>query len=450
MMFKSLKVQLALAMVGLAVGSIFSVGLLVNGTLTTRFESYLRASLEERSRSMAESLGRSFETRGDWDPGLLMNLTHLAMSEGLTLELTSPAGSPIWRMGGMMDMAQPFSAAGQGIAVSQSVTAGERGVGVLTLRTVGAGGPFSYLEQSFLDDLNRSILLSGLGVGGLALAAGFMLAGGIARPLASITAAARRIKSGDLAARVGETGPNEVRELAASINHLAEGLSTQEKLRRRLTADVAHELRTPLATMQSHVEAFIDGVWEATPERLGICYDELLRLTRLVGDLERLAEAEAENRLELAETLAGTLLSQAAGSFEASFQAKGVRLRVEPVDPSLSLRADPDKLLRILGNLLSNALKYTPAGGEVGLSVRSEGDRVVFEVSDTGPGIPEGEMPFIFERFYRGDPSRTRSTGGAGLGLAIVLALARTHGGTVEVSSRVGAGSRFRVILPGR
>ncbi len=458
-MFRNLKSRLILAMVGLAAGSILIVGLLVNGALTTRFEDYLRANLDERSRTMAGALGRAYEARGGWDQRMLMDLTHLAMSESLSLELKSPEGTVLWRtmgmgmgmmprMPGMHEMPGTGGNLGGMASSSQDVKAGNRTVAVLTLRARGGPGVFSNLELAFLRGLNRSILISGLGVGALALVAGLLMASGVTRPLASVTDAARRIRSGDLSVRVGESGPEEVRELGSAVNHLAEGLATQEKLRRRLTADVAHELRTPLATMQSHLEAFSDGVWEATPERLAVCQSELLRLVRLVGDLERLAQAEAEPKLEIEEIAAREVVDRTAGAFQAAFAAKGVQLVLNPGDSGLKVRADRDKLAQILGNLVYNALKYTPPGGRVGIEARSDGARIIFEVSDTGPGIPEEELPFVFERFYRGDPSRTRLTGGAGLGLAIAMALARAHEGTIEVESQVDRGSRFRLILP--
>lgn len=451
-MFKSLKSRLILAMVGLVAGSILVVGLLVNQALALRFESYLRANLEERSRTMAEALGRSYEARGTWDQAILMDLNHLAMSENLSFELKTPEGAGMMphmpEMPGLPGMGRGHGAdPGEGIANSQNVMAGGRAVAVLTLRT-GGGGVFSRLELAFLNDLNWSILLSGFGVGVMALAAGLLMASGVTRPLASITTAARRIRTGDLAVRVEETGPEEVRELGSAINRLAEGLSIQEKLRRRLTADVAHELRTPLATMQSHLEAFTDGIWEPTAERLAVCHSELLRLARLVGDLELLAQAEAEPSLKIGKLQVQEVIHQAVGAFEAAFADKGVELGQKPVGGALMVRADRDKLVQILENLLSNALKYTPPGGRVELEACANGEQAVFEVSDTGPGIPDEELPFIFERFFRGDPSRTRSTGGAGLGLAIAMALTRAQGGTIEVESRIGEGSRFRVILP--
>jgi two-component system sensor histidine kinase BaeS len=212
---------------------------------------------------------------------------------------------------------------------------------------------------------------------------------------------------------------------------------------------VAHELRTPLTTLRSHLEALIDGVWEASPARLKGLHEETLRLGRLVEDLSSLSRYE-QGGLELKrEPLrAAELAAPVVALWQERFRRKGVSLELRAGAPEAMIRADREKLTQVLTNLLDNALNFTPPGGKVQVSVSAKAGGVELAVEDTGCGIPAEDLPHVFERFYRADPSRARDTGGFGIGLSIVREIVRAHGGTVEVRSAPGRGSEFRVILP--
>ncbi len=271
----------------------------------------------------------------------------------------------------------------------------------------------------------------------------------ILRPLSALQRAARRLAQGDLTVRVPESGDDELRALARAFNRMAQALQAAEQARRRLTADIAHELRTPLAVQQAHIEALLDGVYPLTPERLVPILEQNRLLARLVEDLRTLSLAE-EGRLPLQlHTLdVRESLLQAAEQFRAAAQAEGVTLELDLPDEALPVRADPERLNQVLHNLLANALRHTPRGGRVELGARREGADVVFWVRDTGPGLPPGTEEQVFQRFYRVDRARDRAHGGTGLGLSIVRALVRAHLGDVKAQNHPEGGAMFIVRLP--
>jgi two-component system, OmpR family, sensor histidine kinase BaeS len=269
--------------------------------------------------------------------------------------------------------------------------------------------------------------------------------------LNKVSFAANQLQQHNLDIRIPLSGlPTEVKHLAISFNNLAETLSKGEMLRKQFTGDLAHELRTPLATLRSQIEAYQDGIWEPTPQRLQSSHEELMRLVRLVNELEKLLAAEnPQIRLEKAEVEAGNVLHALWEMFLPSFKEKGVSLHIEEPTEQLFFKADKDRLMQILSNILNNALKYTPKEKNVTISITSEKVGFVgFKVQDEGAGMSEEDLPYIFERFYRGDKSRDRKTGGVGIGLSIVKALMDAHKGTIKVKSRLNKGTSFTLWFP--
>jgi signal transduction histidine kinase len=223
-------------------------------------------------------------------------------------------------------------------------------------------------------------------------------------------------------------------------------LDKQESLRRRLTADVAHELRTPLTSIGTHLEAMMTGLFEPTPEHLQSCYDETVRLGKVVSDLEMLAKSENDMSLEKAELNLLSAAREAVLAWQAEADRKHITLNV--TGESVTVKADKNRLAQVMANLVSNAIKYTLENGEVNVTVSDSGKHGIITVSDNGIGIPADDLPYIFERFYRVDKSRTRTSGGSGIGLAIVKSIVTAHGGKVSVRSSFGNGSTFIVELP--
>lgn len=290
--------------------------------------------------------------------------------------------------------------------------------------------------------------LVALAVAGLA---GLWTAGRIARPLVHLRDAAQRFDLRDLSRRVPVEGSDEIADLAQAFNHMGDRLEREERARRQLLADVAHELRHPLAVLKGRLELMQDGAVTTDQEALLALQDEVIRLTRLVGDLRDLSLAEVGRlSLHLAPVSIPALLDALLTNLEPVAAAKEIALTAEAGGDLPAVQADYDRIRQVLVNLLSNALQYTPQGGRVRIKGWQEGSEVVLRVCDTGPGVAPEDLPHLFERFYRADKSRSRATGGSGLGLAIVRSLVELHGGRVKAESELGKGTCFTVWLPVR
>jgi signal transduction histidine kinase len=277
---------------------------------------------------------------------------------------------------------------------------------------------------------------------------------GFADPLARVMAAADAVAEGDLSIRVQERGPGEIRQLARSFNRMVGEIERQDRLRRDLTADVAHELRTPLHILQGNLEGLQDGIYQPTPEQVELLLDETRQLARLVEDLRTLTLAESgqltlvKQRVDLSQ-----LVADAVASFRGRAEEAGVSLRYgsPPAEENRSIQGDPGRLDQVLSNLLANALQHTAAGGSVEVRMAPTPEGVQVQVSDDGEGIPAEDLPFIFDRFWRGE---RRADRGSGLGLAIARQLIQAHGGRIWAESPVeagfgpGRGSSFTFTLP--
>lgn len=274
----------------------------------------------------------------------------------------------------------------------------------------------------------------------------------IATPLADVMAAADAVGDGDLSVRVPERGPGDFGRLAKSFNRMTEELERADQQRRNLTADVAHELRTPLHVIQRNLEGILDGVYEPMSEHINTTLDETRLLARLVDDLRTLSLAEAgQLPLTWEPVDVAELLADVSTSFSGQAEAAGIDLRVEiEGDASdLTITGHMGRLDHVLSNLMANALRYTPAGGAVTLLAQPMDGGVRIIVRDTGRGIPREDLPYVFDRFWRRDRSRSHAGGaGSGLGLAIARQLVHAHGGRIGVESEPGRGITFTVELP--
>lgn len=309
-----------------------------------------------------------------------------------------------------------------------------------------------HVERAFNDSLLIAL--------GVALVTSVLMALGVTayftrrvqRSTAAVAESAVDIASGQYRARVPSPGlGSEFDLLATTINELAERLGDVETTRRRILADLAHEMRTPLASIEAHLEAVEDGVRELDEATLAVLHSDTRRLQRLAEDISAVSQAE-EGRLESrpVPTMAGTLLESAAAAAGDAFHAKGVELLVDADTVAGPVLVDPQRMAQVLGNLLDNALRHTPPGGTVKLTVGQPDRRwVELKVGDTGEGIDPAHLPHVFERFYRADAARARSRGGSGIGLTISRALVEAHGGRLSASSEgLGEGATFTVRLP--
>ena len=267
---------------------------------------------------------------------------------------------------------------------------------------------------------------------------------GVGMPLGDIVSAAERVGSGDFSARLIERGPPFLRSVARAFNTMTTKLEKQERLRRDLMADVAHELRTPLSVMRGRLEGIVDGVYARDDATLTTLLDETRVLERLVEDLRTMAHAEGGTLMLQKETTdLGVLIGDVVRLFAARAATDGIYLCVDVPAPMPMIEIDPLRVREILANLVANALRYTSRDGRVGVSAASGDDTVTIQVEDTGAGIPADELPRIFDRFAKGDDSR-----GSGLGLAIARRLTEAHGGSIGAVSTVGAGTTITIRLP--
>jgi two-component system OmpR family sensor kinase/two-component system sensor histidine kinase BaeS len=313
--------------------------------------------------------------------------------------------------------------------------------------------------QNFLSQINRALLQAGLIAGSLGILLGVIIAWGVSAPLGRLATAARQISQGQLEQRVPLKGTDEIAALAEAFNDMASELQHAEKLRRNLVADVAHELRTPLSVVQGNLRAILDGVFPLNEEEVASIYDETLTLNRLVNDLRELSQAEARQvSLNLQPSELSDIVTNTSDRVRELSREKEIEVTVTlPADLPLVL-IDPDRTRQILQNLLSNALRHTPAGGKIAVMVQEQtvaSDRnlanfISIAVRDTGPGIAPEDLPYVFDRFWRADNSRSREYGGTGLGLAIAKQLVEAQGGKIGVENEgiPGRGSCFWFTVP--
>lgn len=301
----------------------------------------------------------------------------------------------------------------------------------------------------------RGFLSAGLALAAVLLGGATFFSSRVSRPITRMTKAARTMAGGDLNVRVQNCAIREINELADAFNTMAASLSQADLQRRQMTADVAHELRTPLSIIRGRLEGMQDGVYSATPEQISVLLDETAMLERLIDDLRLLALADAGQLPLYPDVFSPSqVLSSVAQSFEHQAQASGISLQVYTPAALPDVVADPQRVSQVLANLVSNALRHTPPGGRVSLNTwvdtSSGGPSLGMAVSDTGRGISQEELPFIFERFWKADRSRSRGAGGAGagLGLAIARRIVEAHGGRIWAESAPGQGTTVAFTLP--
>jgi signal transduction histidine kinase len=326
------------------------------------------------------------------------------------------------------------------------VVAGER-VGTLL---PPATGELTEEQETFLHRLVVAFTISGIAALAVALVLGALLVRGITRPLAQLTAASRAVASGDLDARVPTRSRDEVGQLASAFNQMAADLARAEEARRQQAADIAHELRTPLTVIQGQMEALADGIFPADAEHLEPVLAQTQLLNRLVEDLRTLSLTDA-GRLALSPITVdvGEWVEGVVSGFRAVAAERGVALSLAVADGLPQAKIDPGRMSQVLGNVLDNALRHTPQGGQIAVRAAQQGSEIEITITDTGPGVPPEHLPHLFERFWRGEPSRSRRTGGSGLGLAIAQRIVEAHGGRMWAENAPTGGLRVGFSLPG-
>ncbi|MFT3982638.1 MAG: ATP-binding protein [Lachnospiraceae bacterium] len=459
-MLKSLRTQLSLSILTIVLITVALSSFFSNWFINREFESYIAQQEQERSQNIVSDLAVQYDaSAGGWNQDFLHTIGMYALYDSYILKIYDAGGTLLWdaenhdmtRCWQVMDeiSSRMEKASRSGGFVSHRYDIEREGQAVGSV-SITYYGPYFFSENDFqfINTLNIVLLVIGILAGVFSVIVGSLLARRIARPVTKTVDITKQIARGNYELRFeGETNTRELYDLVAAVNQLSCALSEQENLRKQLTTDVAHELRTPLAAVGAHLEAMLEGVWEATPERLAGCYEEIIRLGTLVADLEQLAKAEGDSlKLSKSKTDLLEIARIAYEALEAEAGKKGLSVSVS--GESSFVNADQDRLCQVAINLLSNAIKYTPEGGIIMIETEDTGSNGILRVKDNGIGISEEELPLIFERFYRTDKSRSRKTGGAGIGLTIAKSIVSAHSGEITVRSEVNTGSCFMVTIP--
>lgn len=436
-----------------AVVALASVALLTAAALVGTDRGLSSAHQADRQRTasrVAAAAADAYRAVGGWTAADLAAAQALANSSGAALTVRDANGRavlgadgsgtghdvPGWQHGPH----GPGNASGP--SASASVVVDGSTVGAVQLRfPAGTGSAGLSVAWGW-------VTAAALGALALALAVSWFVTRRLTAPVVRVAATARALAAGDRGARARIDGPGELGDLARAFDAMADEVTRTEQARHRLAADIAHELRTPLAALQAGLEELRDGYADPAPNRLAALHDQSLRLGRVVGDLGELAEAESVRlSLHLAEVDLTALVRAAVADREADLRTAGLTVRTRTGPAPLPVRADADRLHQALGNLLSNAARHCRPGDTVTVTTSTTAAaEALVEVADTGPGIPADELPHVFDRLWRG--ARARSTGGSGIGLAVVKELVTAHGGTVTADSAPGGGALMALRLP--
>lgn len=421
-----------------------------------QFNTYTRQNMQSLAQATASTLASKYEEAGGWTPEVL---DYAAMasntSSDIAVQIQNAKGTAIyddtWVHGKDIDAGKNVPSGTDSIVSSDiTLTDGEI-VGTVRLWAFGSDALLTQADATFRTNSYTAILAAAIIAVILASIIGFLISRKLSAPIGTITATARQIRNGDLSARTGLKGSDELGQLGETFDDMATSLEKDIKHERRLTSDVAHELRTPLMAMQATVEAMQDGVYPTDAEHLEVVAAEVRRLSRLVGamlQLSRLENGKTPFRPE--ETDLVWLVKSLVTSQEQLFEDKGLQLRFADETPSQALIADvdPDLIRQAVVNLMSNAMRYTPSGGWVLVAITQDHADALISVSDTGIGIAKEDLPRTFSRFWRSDASREMESGGLGVGLAVTKEIVDRHNGTITVESELGKGTTFTLRIP--
>lgn len=449
-------VRLMLAFIAVTLVGVGIVAVLAGARADRDFRNFLAQQQSAQQQAIADGLGAYYQLNNDWQ-GLERGLGYGGMRRSDRMHRNDP--DPIIAdANGNIVYDERGNNSGKPLTVNQKqqaipITANGETVGYVVFGNPNPnpmGMMLEAPEQDFLTQLRGSLILAGLIAGALGVVLSIALSRTLTAPLGNLANAAHRFAARDWNQRVPIQGAQEIAQVATAFNAMADDLQKQESLRRDMIADIAHELRTPLTVMQGNLRAMLDDVYPLDRAEIATLYDETRLLSRVVDDLRELALADAGALpLNVTSVNLRDVLQNAAANFSIAADAQNVRVEMLPAENLPNVRADADRVAQVLRNLLANALRHTPEGGMITLGSERQGENFVrVFVRDTGEGISREDLPHIFERFYRADKSRTRSTGGTGLGLAIAKAWVEAMGGKIGVESELGKGSEFWFLLP--
>lgn len=459
---RAIKTQLIISFLTLSTLIIGSLSIITLSLMNNHFNQYVEEKQNDVLNQYVDSLDLVWENnQGKWSKTELENLSKKALDNHFYFSIKSPNEKIIWELEGeklskakekLKQHAKLVSntkgaTLNKEITTSKKLSVDDQSIGTVTFYYYG---PIAYTEHDamFISGMKKSLLIMGV----LALLASFVFASWISQklslPLKHVSHFTHQLRNGHYDETLPqETSINEINLLIDALNDLSQQLNKQAALRKRLTSDISHELRTPLTTLKGNVEALIDGVWDVTPERLQSCYDEINRLTRLIGNIELINQIEEKKQaLRLTQFDLLELTESVITNFSSKIAEKKITVTIqgEPV----FVTADQDQMNQVLTNLLSNALKFTHKEGKISFNLLQKKGNALLTIKDNGIGIEKDQLTHIFDRFYMTDPSRNRALGGQGIGLAIVKGMVEAHNGIITVESQLGIGTTFTIKLP--
>ncbi len=445
---RSITTKLVLAFIGISMLSVMLVSLVVGWSIRREFSRYL---LDRNQAVLISALARYYAEHQSW-AGLRIDRLLFGEGQSVDLDPRQRQSFALADVNGLVVLGMGQFGVGEKIAPAKLLDGipiqvdGDR-VGTLLLQNLAIQQ--DQRELAFLRRLNLFLFWVAAGTVGLAILLAVWLSRTLTRPVRELTAATRAISKGQLGVTVPVRSADELGELAQSFNQMNAELERSMQLRRQMTADIAHELRTPLSLILGHAEAVHDGVLPPSEKSFEIIREEALRLERLIDDLRVLSLADAgELSLEFQPADVGEWLRGVSERYQRLVEEKNIELAVEIAPDLPKVDMDSARMAQVMTNVLDNALRYTPKGGKIFLSASMAAEGLRLVIQDSGLGVSQEDLERIFDRFYRTDPSRQRGDGGSGLGLAIAKSLVEKHGGSIRAQSEPGEGLRIEICLP--
>lgn len=434
------------------------MAIISNYFIEVQFVNYISKNIDEQVKQTYNIIQEQYSQKS-------INLASIesigvnALENGLIVKLYDINGNKIWdatdyNNGKCQAMIQHYSSnmlkrypnfTGKYIENNFALTSDSKKIANLT---IGYYGPFFYSDSEieFLSSLNGAFIIIGILSIIIALIIGRLISNKISTPISYISYTTDNISKGKYEEILIETDTIEIEQLKQSINTLSHKLKQQDILRKNLTRDISHELRTPLTTLISHLEALIDGIWEATPERLESCLEEAKRLNELVDNVTNLSQYDFIQNLTISEFNISDLLKKILLNYEKLILDKNIHLSLDI--ENCFIEADKNKISQVINNLISNSMKFVRNYGKIKVTLKSNNDFIEMKFEDDGIGISEKDLPYIFERFYKAEKSRNSSVSGSGIGLSIVKSIVDMHNGKIAVESELNKGTIFTITLP--
>ncbi|MDD4448944.1 MAG: ATP-binding protein [Methanothrix sp.] len=462
-MKRTIKWQLLLSFVSLSFILVGVFSWITLNLLESHFADYVRERQESELEEYSTDLENLYQQNGTWEENsqAIQRVGRNALQQSVIVRIFDEDGQLLWSPSAseeedaknkvqdhLLHMEQMVGGMESDYVQSRSpLYDGTEEIGMMEIQSVG---PYAYTEHDalFISDMESKLVLVAFFSLLIPLFFALLVAKKLSSPIVTINDFTKEIAKGRYSSlSLEETGIREIDDLLVSVNDLSLQLQYQQKIRNRLSSDIAHEIRTPLTTLKGNIEAMIDGVWEISEERLYRCYEEVSRITRLIGEIDRINELESQESQLQKNTFDLTELAQ---QIVDNFQPMLVenKLNCSVSGDRVFISADRDKIHQVLTNLLANAIKFTPSGGRIDLYVSQSKGTTSFRIIDNGQGIPPDEVGQIFERFYMAEPSRNSKLGGQGIGLSIVKGIVNAHQGTISVDSIYGKGTTFTINLP--